>query len=176
MWKSLIKFLAVLWLKNRMEFIRSNFFNKLNTNSNDDLTKLKETIAVLAESRAAIFKQNFNHEINRVVNSLFGFMLILLAAILSLLTGLAWLFAVAWNSPNRDLILGSTVLLPILVAVVVYFYIRQSWQKQPLLQQSIWQVESDWQLFRNGFDGMSHKEKVQEADVQETARQFKDAG
>jgi uncharacterized membrane protein YqjE len=166
MWKSLIKFLAVLWLKNRMEFIRNNFFNKLNTNSNDDLTKLKETIAVLAESRAAIFKHNFNHEINRVVNSLFGFMLILLAAILSLLTGLAWLFALAWTSPNRDLILSITMLLPVLIAVAVYFYIRQSWQKQALFQQSILQVESDWQLFRDGFDGLAQKTTAQKTDAQ----------
>jgi uncharacterized membrane protein YqjE len=150
MWTSLLKFLAVLLLKNRVEFIRNNFFNKLNTHSTEDLNRLKENIAAMAESRAAIFKQNFNHEVKRVVYSLFGFMLILLAALSSLLTGLAWLFATAWASPNRDIILGSTMLLPILIAVGVYLYIRQSWQKQPILQQSMQQIESDWQIFRAG--------------------------
>ena len=106
----------------------------------------------MAESRAAIFKQNFIDEINRAVKSLLGFMLILLFAILSLLTGLMWLFAMAWNSPNRDLILGATMLLPLVIAIGVYFSIRHSWKKQPIFHQSMQQIESDWQVFKVGFD------------------------
>ena len=153
MWTTALKFLAVLFLKNRVQFAKVNFFNKLNSNSSDDLNQLKESIAALAESRAAIFKQNFNHEVRRVVNSLFGFMLIFLAAILSLLTGLMWLFATAWVSPHRDIILGATMILPILIAVGVYLFIRRSWQKQPILHHSIAQIESDWLVFRAGLDG-----------------------
>ena len=153
MWTTALKFLAILFLKNRMQFAKVNFFKKLNTNSSDDLNQLKQNIAAMAESRAAIFKQNFNHEVRRVVNSLFGFMLIFLAAILSLLTGLMWLFATAWVSPHRDIILGATMILPILIAVGVYLFIRRSWQKQPILHQSIAQIESDWQVFRAGLDG-----------------------
>ena len=153
MWTTALKFLAILFLKNRMEFAKVNFFNKLNTNSSDDLRRLKENIAAMAESRAAIFKQNFNHEIRRVVNSLLGFMLILLAAILSLLTGAMWLFATAWASPHRDIILGITMLTPIVLAIGVYLYIRHSWQKQPMLHQSMLQIENDWQVFKAGFNG-----------------------
>ena len=158
MWTSALKFIAILFLKNRMEYVRSHFFNKLNTNSSEDLNQLKfnqlkRSIAVMAESRAAIFKQNFHFEVRRVVNSLFGFMLILLAAMLSLLTGLMWLFATAWVSPYRDIILGITMILPLLIAVGVYLYIRRSWQKKPIFQQSMLQVESDWQVFRAGLDG-----------------------
>jgi uncharacterized membrane protein YqjE len=150
MWKTALKFAAILFLKNRMQFAKINFFKKLNAKSNHDLNRLKQNIATMAESRAEIFKQNFNQEVKRVVNSLFGFMLILLAAIFSLLTGLMWLFALAWVSPNRDIILGVTMVLPILIAVGVYFYIRNSWQKQPILQQSMLQIESDWQILRDG--------------------------
>ena len=153
MWTTALKFLAILFLKNRMEFVKVNFFNKLHTSSSDDLNRVKENIAAMAESRAALFKQNFNQEVHRVVNSLFGFMLILLSAILSLLTGLMWLFATAWVSPHRDVILGVTMILPILIAVGVYLLIRRSWQKQPILHQSIVQIESDWQVFRAGLDG-----------------------
>lgn len=153
MWTTALKFLAILFFKNRMEFAKVNFFNKLDTSSRDDLNRLKENIAAMAESRAAIFKHNFNQDVRRVVNSLFGFMLILLAAILSLLTGLMWLFATAWVSPHRDIILGVTMILPILIAVAVYLFIRRSWKKQPILHQSIAQVESDWLVFRAGLDG-----------------------
>ena len=153
MWTSALKFIAILLLKNRMHFVRSNFFNKPNANSSENLNQLKQSIAAMAESRAAIFKQNFNFEVRRVVNSLFGFMFILLAAMLSLLTGLMWLFATAWVSPYRDIILGTTMILPILIAGAVYLYIRRSWQKQPILHQSMVQIESDWQVFRAGLDG-----------------------
>lgn len=153
MWTSALKFIAILFLKNRMEYVRSHFFNILNTNTSENLNQLKLSIAAMAESRAAIFKQNFHFEVRRVVNSLFGFMLILLAAMLSLLTGLMWLFATAWVSPYRDIILGTTMILPILIAAGVYLYIRRSWQKQPILHQSMVQIESDWQVFRAGLDG-----------------------
>lgn len=153
MWKNALKFLAILLLKNRMEFIKSHFFNKLNSHSGEDLSRLKQNIAVMAESRAALFKQNFNHEVQRLVNSLLGYMLILLAAMLSLLTGLMWLFASAWNSVNRDLILGATMLLPLLIAIGIFIAIRFSWKKQPLFAKSMVQIESDWQVFRNGLDG-----------------------
>jgi uncharacterized membrane protein YqjE len=153
MWASALKFIAILFFKKRMEFVKSNFFNKPNTNASENLNQLKQSIAAMAESRAAIFKQNFNYEVRRVVNSLFGFMFILLAAILSLLTGLMWLFATAWASPYRDIILGTAMILPILIAVGVFLYIRHSWQKQPILHQSIVQIESDWQVFRAGLDG-----------------------
>ena len=153
MWTSALKFIAILFLKNRMEYVKSTFFNKLNTNSSENLNRLKLNIAAMAESRAAIFKQDFHFEVRRVVNSLFGLMLILLAAMLSLLTGLMWLFATAWVSPYRDIILGTTMILPILIAAGVYLYIRRSWHKQPILQQSILQIESDWQVFRAGLDG-----------------------
>ena len=98
MWISLLKFIAIMFLKNKMGFIRSQFFNILNANNSDNLNQLKLdefklSIAAMAESRAALFKQNFNYEVQRVVNSLFGFMLILLAAILSLL---AYLVQFAW--------------------------------------------------------------------------------
>ena len=163
MWTNAIKFVAVLFLKNKIQHVKSQFLNILNTNSSNDVhedntkqlkfNQFKLNLAAMAESRAAIFKQNLNDDVSRVVNSLLGFMLILMAALVSLLTALMWIFATAWNSPNRDLILGVTMVIPIFLAVGLYFYIRTSWKKQPILHQSITQIENDWQVFRAGLDG-----------------------
>ena len=167
MWTNALKFIAMLFLKNKIQHYKGHFLNllnsNLNTNLNDDsqqvnlkalkFEQFKLKLAAMAESRAAIFKQNFNHDVNRVVNSLLGFMFILMAALVSLLTALMWIFITAWNSPNRDFILGATMLVPIIIAVGVYLYIRHSWQKKPLLHQSIVQIENDWQVFRAGLDG-----------------------
>jgi uncharacterized membrane protein YqjE len=144
MWKNALKLLFVLFLRNRIHQASNNFGN--------DFSAVKNNIAVMAESRAAIFKQNFNHDLQRMVNSLFGFMLVLLAAICSGLTGILWLVASAWNSPHRDSILATAMLLPLIIGIGIFVFIHHSWKKQPLLSQSIKQIESDWLVFRGGLD------------------------
>lgn len=152
MWKTALKLVAellfMLFLRKYVNNIKDDFSNDLSSH----LSTAKENFAALAESRAAIFKQNFNRDLQRIVNSLIGFMFVLLAAACSVLTGIFWLVASAWNSPHRDSILGATLIIPILIGVCVYLAIRHSWEKEPLLSQSIKQVENDWLIFR-GLDG-----------------------
>lgn len=150
MWKTALKLLTQFLIAR---FIRKQMIDVEDQTSNNHLSGLKKNMAALLESHAALFKSQFNHDLKRVVNSLLGMMLILLAAIFSGLTGLMWLFATAWNSPNRDLILGAAMIIPIVLSIVVYLVIRQSWKKQPLMQQSMLQIEQDWQVFKNGLDG-----------------------
>ncbi len=145
MWKTAAKLLVVLFLRNRMNHVTSSFGSQF--------SEVQENIAVMAESRAAIFKQNFNQDLQRMVNSLLGYMFMLLAAACSALIGLMWLFATAWSSPNRDIILGTAMILPILIGVGVFAYIRYSWKKEPLFNQSMKQIENDWLVFRGGLDG-----------------------
>lgn len=141
MWHTALKLLVSIFLRNRMNYVKN------------DYSEVKENLAVLAESRAAIFKKNFNDELHRLANSLMAFMFLLLAAACSGLTGIMWLFATAWSSPHRDTILGITMILPILIGIGVYAYISNSWKKEPLFQESIKQIENDWQMFRYGLDG-----------------------
>ena len=151
MWKTAVKLLVVMFLRNRMSHVTTDFSNQFGT--------VKENLAVMAESRAKIFKQNFNSDLQRMVNSFFGYMLILLAAACSGLTGILWLVASAWNSPNRDTILGTAMILPILIAIVIFAFIRYSWKKEPLLSRSMKQVETDWLVFRGGLDGTADTSK-----------------
>lgn len=121
--------------------------------SNSEFSKLKKSMAALLESHASSFKAEFNYDIHRVVYSLLGLMFVMFAAICSGLIALMWLFAIAWNSSNRDIILGTTMILPLLIAVGVFFVIRSNWKKRPLLSKSMVKIENDWQVFRNGLDG-----------------------
>jgi len=145
MWKAALQLLVVLFLRNRMHKVTSGF--------GEQLSDVKEHVAIMAESRASIFKENFHRDIQRMANSLLGYLFMLLAASCSALIGLMWLFAAAWNSPHRDLILGTTMTLPLLLGVGVFVYIRRSWKKEPLFNDSINQIEADWHAFRNGLDG-----------------------
>lgn len=140
MWKTAIKLAMLYMLRNR--------FTEAKTRFKEDLYKIKDSIADLTESRAAIFKKNFNDELNRVVRSLMGFLLVFVAITCSSITAIIWLAAIALNSPQRNLIFSVTIILPLIVGLVIFLVIRQSWKKESLFHKSIVQIEEDWQLFR----------------------------
>src|SRR5688572_5810859 len=128
-------------------FLRSKAKN-VKTTTNDNLSAVKHNIIHMAEMRAVVFKHNFNNELKRLGTSVIGFMLMLVAAICSGLIGLMWLFAIAWNSPDRNVILSIAFILPLLVCVGIFAYLRYSWKKEPLFEQAITQIATDWRLFK----------------------------
>ena len=152
MWNTALKLLAVVFLRNRINHVTADF--------NNHFGAVKENIAAMAESRAAIFKQNFNDDLQRLVNSFFGLMVISLTLACSGLTGILWLVASAWDSPNRNIILGSTMIVLLLIGIGIYFFLRYSWQKNPLFSRSIEQIETDWLVFRGGLDSTADTSDV----------------
>ncbi|MBC7786971.1 MAG: phage holin family protein [Methylophilaceae bacterium] len=141
MWKTAIKLVLLYVIRNK--------YNEAKTGFKGDFSKIKDSVADLAESRIVIFKQNLEYEISRIIHSLLGFMLMLVAILCSTLTAIIWLTATALNSPHRTLIFSTTILVPLLVGIGIYFFIKISWKKEPLFNQSIKQVALDWDLFRN---------------------------
>jgi uncharacterized membrane protein YqjE len=142
MLKTVLKLAVFLFLRSKAKNVK--------TTTNDNLSAVKHNIIHMAEMRAVVFKQNFNNELKRLGTSVIGFMLMLLAAICSGLIGLMWLFAIAWNSPDRNVILGIAFILPLLVCVGIFAYLRYSWKKEPLFEQAITQIATDWRLFKHG--------------------------
>jgi hypothetical protein len=64
-----------------------------------------------------------------------------------------WLVATVWNSPDRSIILGTTMILPIIIGIGIFAFINYSWKKEPLFSRSVKQIEADWIVFRNGLEG-----------------------
>jgi uncharacterized membrane protein YqjE len=145
MWKTALKLLLVLFLRNRVTRAQKNSSNHLNA--------IKENIAMMIESRASLFEQNLRDDLQRMVNSFFGYLLVLLAAMCTGLTGMLWLIATAWDSQNRNIILGTTMILPLIIGIGIFALIRYSWKKEPLLSRSMQQLEADWLVFKGGLDG-----------------------
>jgi uncharacterized membrane protein YqjE len=145
MWKTALKLLFVLLLRNSIMYIKNSPSNNLQA--------ITENVALMIENRASLFKQNVSDDLQRMANSLIGYSLMLLAITCSVLTGMLWLVASAWNSSNRNLILGTTMILPLIISIGIFVFIRHSWKKEPLLSRSIQQVETDWLVFRGGLDG-----------------------
>jgi uncharacterized membrane protein YqjE len=142
MLKTVLKLAVFLFLRSKAKNVK--------TTTNDNLSAVKHNIIHMAEMRAVVFKHNFNNELKRLGTSVIGFMLMLVAAICSGLIGLMWLFAIAWNSPDRNVILGIAFILPLLVCVGIFAYLRYSWKKEPLFEQAITQIATDWRLFKHG--------------------------
>lgn len=153
MWKTALRLAAQILIakivRNRMHDVQEHISN----DTQNHFSAVKKNMAALIESHAALFKDQLNHDMKRIANSLLGLAFIFFALLCSGLTALMWLFATAWNNPNRDIILGTTMTLPILIAIGVFVAIRLTWKKQPLLSKSMVQIENDWQVFKNGLDG-----------------------
>lgn len=142
MLKTVLKLAVFLYLRSKVKNTKAE--------TSDHLSTVKHNMAHLAEVRAAIFKENFNNDLKRLGNSVIGFMFMLVAAISAGLMGLMWLFALAWDSTNRNTILGIAFILPIVIAAGIYVCIRHSWKKEPLFNQVMTQIETDWHLFKHG--------------------------
>lgn len=149
MWQTGLKLFAVYLVRKYMGQAKEHFAN----DSKEEFNAVKEKMAVLAEHRAALYKQNFNDEMTRISKSLLGLMLMLLTSALAGLTAIIWIFAMAWNSPHRDVILGSTMLVPLIACITIFWCMRRSWKKEPLFDKTMVQIENDWQAFRYGLDG-----------------------
>jgi uncharacterized membrane protein YqjE len=153
MWNTALKFIAQIlvakFVRDRMKSVQEDFSN----DAEGHFSALKKNIAALVENHAAIFKQQLNQDMKRAANSLLGLVFIFFALLCSGLTALMWLFAIAWNSAHRDLILGVTMALPLLISIGIFLAIRQTWKKQPLFSKSMVQIENDWQVFKGGLDG-----------------------
>ena len=153
MWNTVLKLVGQLLIA---KFLRSHMQDaeiNMSNNAQSHFSAVKQSLAALVESHAALFKAQFHSDMQRVAKSLLGLTFIFFAMLCSGLTALMWLFATAWNSAHRDLILGVTMLLPILIAIGIFLAIRHTWKKQPIFAKSMVQIESDWQVFRGGLDG-----------------------
>jgi len=141
MFASILKMITFYLIGNRI------------SEAKQDLIAVKDNAADYAESRVMRIKLNVMQDLQRIVNSFIGFLVMFSAIIFSGLLGLMWLFATAWQSPNRELILGIAMLVPLCVSAVIYLAIKASWQKKPLLNETTELISNDWQTFRHGLDG-----------------------
>lgn len=141
MFASVLKMITLYLIGNRI------------SEAKNDLIEVRENAANYAESRTRRIKKNVMQDLQRIVNSFIGYMIMFSAIIFSGLLGLMWLFATAWESPHRELILGASMLVPLCISAVIFTVIKSSWQQKPLLAETTALISKDWQSFRHGLDG-----------------------
>lgn len=129
MWRTLLKLVAMKFIGHRLHLVVAQ-------------------LLAFIERRAHIFIINMGDEWNRLLKTVIGFILVFTALVFSALIGAAWIVAIAWESPSRDLILGVSMLIPLLLVLVVAIYLRAIWHRKPYLESARNQLESDWQVLR----------------------------
>lgn len=137
MWVNLLKFAAVLFLNRKVTALKDNLLN------------LRHHVADYTEDRAQQLKQDFVEETDRLATSIVGLLVVFSMFIFTGLLGLMWLFSLLWEHPQRSLILGLAMLVPIIIGVVTFLTVRATWQKKPLFADSLNMISHDWRLFRN---------------------------
>jgi uncharacterized membrane protein YqjE len=138
---SLLKFVTFYLIGNRISAAKQ------------DLVEMRDNAADYAESRAILIKKNVLEDVSRMVNSLVALLFMFCAVIFSGLLGMMWIFATAWDSPHRALILGVAIVIPLLISVIIFMLLKQSWKKKPLFNEATELIAQDWQIFRVGLDG-----------------------
>ena len=76
------------------------------------------------------------------------------------LIGTVWLVAFAWNSPDRNLILGIALVLPLVIVAGIAIYLRKVWNEKLFLHHSRTQLNDDWTV-------LNHAMKEKPANSQE---------
>lgn len=154
---SLIKFIAFYLLGNRISAAKQ------------ELQQVKETAADYAEDRASLIKENALEDATRVVNSLIALLFMFCAVIFSGLLGMMWLFASAWDSPHRALILSIAIVIPLAISGIIFMVLTSNWRKKPLLSNVSELIANDWQVFRRGLVDVADKSKQEDKAKQEEA-------
>lgn len=136
MWVNLLKFTAML------------FFNRKISSLTDNLLTMRHQVADYTEERATQIKLDFLAETERLATSVIGILVVFSMFIFTGLLGLMWLFSLLWEHPNRTVILGVAMSIPILIGVIAFFAVRRVWKKKTLFSDSISMISRDWNLFR----------------------------
>jgi uncharacterized membrane protein YqjE len=140
-------------LSTILKFITIYIMNQRIAQTKHNVNVLSEQVADYAESRVTVLKRNLLEDLERMANSFLGFLFMFLALSFSGMVAIMWLFAVAWNSPNREFILGGFILIPLIISAFVYKEVRSIWKKTPFMKTSTDLIAQDWQVFRYGLDG-----------------------
>ena len=97
-------------------------------------------------------------DLDRVTNSFVALLFVFAAIIFSGMMALLWIFAVAWTSDYRDLILAIIIIMPLVLSAVIFFVIKNMWRNSPLLDASATLIAKDWQVIRKGLEGNASAE------------------
>lgn len=127
MWRTLLKLVAMKVVGNRVQ-------------------QVVLLLMSVVERRAHMFTQSIRDEWNRVVTSIVCLVVSLVCVAFSGLIATVWLISFALHSPDRNLILGTALLIPLVIVAGIAFYLKKLWNEKLFLHDSRTQLNEDWSI------------------------------
>ena len=97
MWNTILKLIGQLLIAKFLRKYMQDAEASVNSHTKSHINTVKQSMAALVESHAALFKAQFHSDMQRVVKSLLGFTFIFFALLCTGLTALMW--RIAKNMP-----------------------------------------------------------------------------
>jgi hypothetical protein len=139
-------------LSTLLKLITMYFINQRVEQSKQHVSVFAKNAADYAESRARFIKSDLMVDLDRMTNSFVGFLIMFAGIIFSGMMALLWIFAIAWNSDYRVLILAFIITTPLILSAIIFYAIRNMWKNSPLLNASTELIARDWQAIRKGLE------------------------
>ncbi|MDI1299950.1 phage holin family protein [Methylotenera sp.] len=140
-------------LATDLKLITIYLFESRITETRKQYLLVKSNAADYAETRAQFIKDEMLTDMLRIASSLVGILIIFATIIFSGVLGLMWFFASIWSNPNKEIILGVLMLIPLVLGCLLFISIRNSWKKAPFMNSSTVLISNDWKSFRYSLDG-----------------------
>jgi hypothetical protein len=136
-------------LKTIIKLLVVYFVNKQLSGAKEGLVGVKASMTDYAESRAEFVRDDFLQDLQRMLNTILAYFFVFTALVLAGVIALLWIFAIAWESPNRALILSLIILGLLSVSIAIYAAIRYKWKNHYFMSNTNDLIAHDWQLFTN---------------------------
>lgn len=136
-------------LKTIIKLVIVYFVNKQLSGAKEGLTDIKTSMTDYAESRAEFIRDDFLQDLQRMLNTVLAYFFVFTALVLAGVIALLWIFAIAWESPNRALILSAIIVGLLSVSIAIYATIRYKWKNDYFMSKTSGLIAHDWYLFTN---------------------------
>ena len=139
-------------LKTIIKLLIVYFVNKQLSGAREGLSGVKSSMTDYAESRAEFVRDDFLHDLQRMLNTVLAYLFVFTSLVLAGVAALLWIFAIAWESPSRALILSTIILGLLSVSIAIYATIRYKWKNHFFMSNTSGLIAHDWRLFTNKLD------------------------
>lgn len=144
-------------LKTIIKLLVVYFVNKQLTGAKEGVAGIKSSMSDYAENRAEFVRDDFLHDLHRMLNTVLAYLFVFTALVLAGVIALLWIFAAVWESPNRGFILSAIIVGLLSVSVAIYGAIRYKWKNHYFMSNTSGLIAHDWRLFTNKLDSEANQ-------------------
>lgn len=139
-------------IKTVIKLFAIYFVNKRLNEAKENLSDVKNNVTDYAESRAEFVRDDFLQDLQRMLNTVLGYLFVFTSLVLAGVITLLWIFAIVWDSPNRGFILSGIILMLLFTSGAIYGMIKHKWKHHYFMSHTSNLISHDWHLFKRNLE------------------------